>query len=102
MIPSSIGSFPEFFLNEKFKGYIGTETIVPDRSAAAFAKHFFQHFMSGLPLGESILLARRALLLRGDPTGILYTAYAPSEMLVRRTQPRRSNDARQETETRSK
>jgi hypothetical protein len=84
IIPSSIGSFPEFFLNENFKGYIGTETIVPDRSAAAFATHFFKQFMSGTQLGEAILLARRALLFRGDPTGILYTAYAPSEMLVRR------------------
>jgi CHAT domain len=83
MVPSSIGSFPEFFLNENFTGYIGTETKVPDRSAAAFAKHFFQQFLSGVPLGEAVLLARRALLNRGDPTGILYTVYAPSELLVR-------------------
>lgn len=85
VIPTGVTSFPLFFMKENFSGYIGTETIIPDRTAAALAKQFFKHFLDGRTLGESLLLARRHLLDRGDPLGILYTAYAASDMLVRRT-----------------
>jgi CHAT domain len=85
VVPAAVTSFPGFFLEQNFRGCIGTEAIIPDRTAAEFASQFFRAFLDGTPLGESLLTARRKLLYRGNPLGILYTAYAASEMLVRRT-----------------
>jgi hypothetical protein len=85
VIPSAVTSFPGFFLEQNFRGCIGTEAIIPDLTAGEFASQFFRSFLDGTPLGESMLTARRKLLYRGNPLGILYTAYAASEMLVRRT-----------------
>jgi hypothetical protein len=73
---------PALFLTRKFKGYIGTEAIVADSAAAAFAKEFFRRFLGGQELGVSLLGARRLLLGRGNPMGILYTVYAPPELLA--------------------
>ncbi|HEY4359086.1 MAG TPA: hypothetical protein VGN16_25290 [Acidobacteriaceae bacterium] len=87
VMPSGLKSFPEVFLTGNFAGYIGTETIIPDTTAAAFATTFFKTFLRGETLGESMLTARRRLLDRGDPLGILYTAYASSDLLALRTQP---------------
>jgi hypothetical protein len=82
IMPAGSTSFPQVFLEGNFAGFIGTETIIPDRTAAVFASFFFKNFSNGFSLGPSLLAARRHLLNRGDPLGILYTAYAPPEMLA--------------------
>ena len=81
-MPNGLKSFPEVFLAGNFAGYIGTESIIPDTTAAAFATAFFTKFLGGKKLGESVYAARLRLLARGDPLGILYTAYASSDMLA--------------------
>ena len=44
--PAAAGSFPELFLGHGFSGFIGTETIVPDNFAAAFATEFYDNLLS--------------------------------------------------------
>jgi hypothetical protein len=82
VMPSGVTSFPEIFISNKFLGYIGTESIVPDKTAATFASVFFQNLLGGITLGDSLLAARRHLLDRGNPLGILYTSYASSDLLA--------------------
>jgi CHAT domain len=82
VLPAGSTSFPETFLNANFAGYIGTESIIPDTTAATFASIFFKNFLTGSRLGQALFSARRHLLNRGDPLGILYTAYASSDMLA--------------------
>jgi hypothetical protein len=84
VMPSGLISFPEVFLLGNFAGFIGTESIIPDKTATAFASTFFKKFLAGYTLGQSLFAARRRLLDRGNPLGILYTAYASSDLLALR------------------
>jgi hypothetical protein len=79
---ASIESFPQLFLNYGSCGFIGTETLIPDRFAYAFSEEFYKSLITGKPLGEAIQIAKWRLLKRNDPLGILYTAYANPEMSV--------------------
>jgi hypothetical protein len=80
-----VTSFPALFLRIGSRGVIGTETRIPDRFAAAFTRHFYNHFLRAYPLGECIYRARwRMLLDQHNPLGILYTAYADARLRVRR------------------
>ena len=82
VLPSGGASFPKLFLRYQYGGFIGTESIIPDSTAATFASSFFSNFLGGITLGESLLKARLHLLRRGNPLGILYTAYASSDLLA--------------------
>jgi hypothetical protein len=77
-------SFPQLFLDNKNRGFIGTEIEMPDDVACSFSSSFYQRFLIWrLPLGRSVLEARRHLLYEyGNPLGIAYTSYADPELHV--------------------
>src|ERR1051326_9189916 len=70
-----VTSFPALFLRIGSRGVIGTEPRIPDHFAAAFTRHFYNHFLRAYPLGECIYRARwRMLLDQRNPFGILHRA----------------------------
>jgi hypothetical protein len=75
--PASIASFPELFLAYNHRGFIGSETKIPDGFAAAFSKAFYKEFLANRRLADSVYLARWSTLrdLR-NPLGLLYSVYA--------------------------
>jgi len=80
--PMTVSSFPRFFLQENSnRGFIGTETNVPDAFAAEFAQAFYRDLLAGLSLGHAIHRARWSLLLeRNNPLGMLYVVYADPDL----------------------
>ncbi|QQM41414.1 CHAT domain-containing protein [Streptomyces liliifuscus] len=80
-------SFPYLFLMNGNRGFIGTETEIPDDIAAAFSKALYDRFLvRRIPLGRALLESRRHLLhtLR-NPLGLTYAAYADPGLHVRPT-----------------
>ena len=75
-------SFPQLFLKNKNRGFIGTEIEMPDDVASAFSVAFYERLLQwGMPLGRAMLEARRQLLYEhGNPLGIAYTSYADPEL----------------------
>jgi len=82
--PMAVTSFPRFFLEEnRNRGFIGTETNVPDSFAAEFSQRFYQGLLSGNRLGKAIHDAKWSMLRdRLSPLGILYTVYADPDLHV--------------------
>jgi hypothetical protein len=82
--PMDVTSFPMLFLKlNKYRGFIGTETNVPDLFAADFSKIFYCGLLNGLTLGEAIYQAKWAMLRdHQNPLGIIYTTYADPNMRV--------------------
>jgi CHAT domain len=78
-------SFPRFFLEENGnRGFVGTETNVPDGLAAAFSKRFYRSLLQRLPLGEALYEAKWAMLREfSNPLGLLYIAYADPNLQVK-------------------
>lgn len=84
MDPMAATSFPRFFLRDNHnRGFIGTETNIPDRFAADFAGCFYRGLLSGLTLGRAIYEAKWTMLRTSkNPLGILYTIYADPDIAV--------------------
>ncbi|MCZ0991814.1 CHAT domain-containing protein [Streptomyces diastatochromogenes] len=86
-------SFPYLFLTNGNRGFIGTETEIPDDVAAAFSKALYERFLvHRIPLGRAVLESRRHLLhtLR-NPLGLTYATYADPSLHVRPTPEERSH-----------
>jgi hypothetical protein len=80
----AVVSFPKFFLKEnRNRGFIGTETNVPDGFAAEFSQMFYRSLLRGVSLGRAIYDAKWAMLReKNSPLGILYTVYADPDLCV--------------------
>lgn len=63
------------FLNVGAGAFIGSMWEIRDRSAAQFAKTFYENATSGKGLGESFRLARATIDRQGDPTRFAYTFF---------------------------
>jgi hypothetical protein len=61
-------------------GVIGTEISVWEELAGEMALRFFREFLSGSTAGEALLSARRALLAKYNPLGLIYTLYAAANL----------------------
>ncbi|WP_331741646.1 CHAT domain-containing protein [Streptomyces sp. NBC_01006] len=85
MQSASALSFPDLFLQNGNRGFVGSDIEVPDDVAAAFSKALYERFLLyRLPLGRSLLGARDHLLNRfGNPLGIVYSSYADPQLHVR-------------------
>jgi hypothetical protein len=60
---------------------VGTEIAVFERLAVAFAEDFLRRFVTDrLPLGQAVRESRLALLAQGNPLGLAYIAFGPSEV----------------------
>jgi hypothetical protein len=81
--PSRFGSFPQFFLDQGYLGFLGTEIAMPDDFAAAFSKGLYERLLQAKTLGEAIHDMRWEMLWKKNPLGILYSAYADPEIRVR-------------------
>ncbi|MFJ8083082.1 CHAT domain-containing protein [Streptomyces sp. NPDC096205] len=81
--PLTGASLPNFFQDQGYIGFIGTEAPVPDAVAAAFSKEFYRCFLAGQSLGEALRNSRRALLYQyKNPLGLIYVAYADGDIRV--------------------
>lgn len=87
--PLTAFSFPHHFLSSGHRAFIGTETAVPDRVAAAFSAAFYGRLLERRrPLGEAVVLARRDLLRDfRNPLGILYSMYGAADLTVEHARP---------------
>lgn len=61
-------------------GVIGTEVKVWDIFAAEIGRLFLENFLNGETAGMSLLKARRALLFKNNPLGLVYTLFAPADL----------------------
>ncbi|MDX2938399.1 CHAT domain-containing protein [Streptomyces ipomoeae] len=80
-------SFPYLFLGNRNRGFIGTETEIPDDIAAVFSRALYERFLiRRIPLGRAVLESRLHLLhtLR-NPLGLTYAAYADPGLHIRPT-----------------
>jgi len=77
------GSFPGWFLGNRHRGFVGTETDIPDAVAAVFTEELYEALLGGDPLGEAVVRARRALFNRWqNPLGLLYAYYGDPALVV--------------------
>jgi hypothetical protein len=61
-------------------GVLGTEVEVWEPLADEMARLFLQAFLAGATAGHALLSARRALLARNNPLGLVYTLYASADL----------------------
>jgi hypothetical protein len=87
--PRTAASFARWFVGSGHRAFIGTETVVPDRVASAFAAAFYGRLLEARrPLGEAIVWARRDLLRDfRNPLGLLYVVYGDTDLTVERARP---------------
>ncbi|MFF3249111.1 C25 family cysteine peptidase [Streptomyces sp. NPDC002870] len=77
-------SFPRWFLKNKHRGFIGTETDVPEEVAVAFSVRLYDSLLDRRTLGEAVVLARRRLFTdRSNPLGLLYVLYGDPFLRIR-------------------
>lgn len=81
--PGSASSFPDYFIDIRNRGFIGTEANIPDPFAPDFVKAFYNNLLAGNTIGQSMYDCRWNFLLRkNNPLGILYTMYANPDLRV--------------------
>ncbi len=84
--PLYTSHFAATFLKHGARGVVATECEVPDAFAAEFAKRLYTHLLVGEPLGESLLATRRYFLGKyHNPSGLLYSMYAPPSIRLAQT-----------------
>jgi hypothetical protein len=76
-------SFQRWFLSNNYRGFVGTETDVPDGIGAAFAERLYATLLGARTLGEAVVIARRELFRdRGSPLGLLYVMYGDPRLSI--------------------
>lgn len=84
--PLYSSNFAATFLKYGARGVVATECAVPDAFAADFSEHLYSLFLSGKQLGESLLITRQYFLNKyNNPSGLLYSMYAPPSICLVRT-----------------
>lgn len=78
--PSLLSDFIKRFAGCGAAGVIGTEIRVWEPLAKEIARHFFNQFLSGVSVGESLRYARHQLLKKRNPLGLVYTAYCSADL----------------------
>jgi hypothetical protein len=62
---------------------IGTETLIPDKFAAAFAAQFYTEFLAGESMGQALIRAKHQMVCQySNPLGMVYTMYADPDLQV--------------------
>jgi hypothetical protein len=81
--PLFYNGFVPYFMSKGARGVIGTECKVPGRFAEAWARNFFDDFLAGKPLGETVRLLRRNFYLsHGNPLGLLYGLHCSADTQI--------------------
>jgi hypothetical protein len=74
--PYTPGKFvTQFIRSRKASVVIGTETTIFEALAREMGTAFLSHLLSGKDAGTALLEARRSLLAKGNPLGLVYTLY---------------------------
>jgi hypothetical protein len=82
---TSAVSFVNFFMDNQNRGFIWTETRIPDDFAAAFSKVFYSQLLTGATVGQALHSAKWQLLAQeNNPLGILYTLYGNPDLHIER------------------
>jgi hypothetical protein len=86
--PEALSPFLTKFVDDRCaSGLIGTEIPVWEDLAAEMAELFLNSFLDGKPAGTALLEARRALLSKQNPLGLVYTLYASANLRIAVSQP---------------
>lgn len=81
--PLGLTSFTEFFLVNRNRGFIGTETDIPGVFASRFSQYFYYYLLKKHSLGEALYKAKWDMIeYHKNPLGILYTLYADPDIKV--------------------
>jgi hypothetical protein len=81
--PLFYDGFVPYFMQKGARGVIGTECETPARFAAAWARRFFERFLNGVPLGQSLLDLRREFLYNhNNVLGLLYALYCDGDTII--------------------
>ena len=81
--PLFYDGFVPYFMSKGARGVIGTECSMPALFAAEWAARFFNRFLAGEPLGQSVLGLRRQFLEQHrNLLGLLYAVYCDGDTRV--------------------
>jgi hypothetical protein len=78
--PLKTSDFVRSFMASSGRGVLASECDVPDLFASAFIREVYERFLAGAPVARALFEARRRFLAeRGNPLGLMYSAYLPLE-----------------------
>jgi CHAT domain len=78
MSPLYTANWAALFWEYGARGVLATEFHVPDWFAADFIEVLYSHFLSGMPIGESLWATRCYFWKeRSNPLGLAYALYGP-------------------------
>lgn len=80
--PDDLIDFNNNFNRCNASGVMGTEISLPEVLAAHFASGFLKLFLSGSPVGQSVLYLRHQLLRSKNLLGLAYTPYCLSQLYM--------------------
>lgn len=84
--PLYTSSWAEKLWERGARGVLATDFRVPDWFAASFSEVLYRHLLSGIPIGETLLTARRQLWSeQRNPLGLAYSLYSPPSIQFVRT-----------------
>lgn len=72
----------KFIQGRKASAVIGTEVTVWEALAREFAETYFGAMLATRQPGQSLLIARRALMAKDNPLGLVYTLYGSIDLTV--------------------
>lgn len=81
---TEFSSFPLWFLENGYRGFVGAEVDIPDILAAEYATRLYDELLSGKTLGAAVVRARvRLFREHGNPLGLLYVMYGDPLLSIR-------------------
>jgi CHAT domain len=81
--PLFYNGFVPYFMSKGARGVIGTECKTPALFAVEWANAFFDRFLDGAPVGETVLRLRQDFLREhGNPLGLLYAVHCDADTRV--------------------
>ncbi len=78
--PAQLAEFVTEFARHGAAGVVGTETRVWEPLAREVAVRLLADLLERRPLGEALQRVRHALLKKGNPLGLTYTAFASADL----------------------
>jgi len=81
--PDALSPFLKALVDgRRASGVLGTEVPVAEALAGDFAREFLSRFFGGTSAGRALLEARRVLLTKNNPLGLVYTLFAPADLNI--------------------
>lgn len=81
--PELYDGFVPYFVSKGARGAIGTECKTPALFAEEWARHFFDRFLTGQPIGSIVLDLRREFFEQHhNLLGLLYAVYCDADLVV--------------------